>query len=199
MTESVEEPAGRREGRVRLRRSGLMAVPAAAIAGGLVVLTAQGLIAAQFAISGIPFVVTADSLHGEGFEQWGYLDQTADGSPNLSDSNGQQVVMVSAIKDATLHNLCQSINLGGVYLVLTAGTGGTPVTAHNLVVDSDQLSATRPRSRTSTWARTPAPWTWSPASPAPWATSPSRPTRSTSPRSGRTTGRPRPRSSRCRG
>jgi hypothetical protein len=140
MTESVEEPGGRREGKVRLRRSGLMAVPAAAIAGGLVVLTAQGLIAAQFAISGIPFVVTADSLHGEGFEQWGYLDQTADGSPNLSDSNGQQVVMVSAIKDATLHNLCQSINLGGVYLVLTAGSGDTPVTAHNLVVDSDQLS-----------------------------------------------------------
>jgi hypothetical protein len=117
-----------------------MAVPAMALAGGLVVLTAQGLIAAQFAISGIPFVVTANSLHGEGFEQWGYLDQTADGSPNLQDGNGQQVVIVSAIKSATLHNLCQSINLGGVYLVLTAGSGDTPVTATNLVVDSDSLT-----------------------------------------------------------
>lgn len=140
MTQSEAEPGGRREGKVRLRRSGIMAVPALAAAGGLVVLTAQGVIAAQFAISGIPFTVTASNLHGDGFEQWGFLDQTADGSPNLSDSNGQEVVMVSAIRSATLHDLCQSINLGGVYLVLTAGSGGTPVTATNLVVDSDQLS-----------------------------------------------------------
>lgn len=140
MTQSEAEPGGRREGKVRLRRSGIMAVPALAAAGGLVVLTAQGVIAAQFAISGIPFTVTASNLHGDGFEQWGFLDQTADGSPNLSDSNGQEVVMVSAIRSATLHDLCQSINLGGVYLVLTAGSGSTPVTATNLVVDSDQLS-----------------------------------------------------------
>jgi hypothetical protein len=36
--------------------------------------------------------------------------------------------------------MCQSIDLGGVYLHLTAGTGSTPVKASDLVADSDQLS-----------------------------------------------------------
>ncbi len=128
-----------RRGRVRLRRTALMGVPAAVAAAALVVLTAQGAIAAQFSISGIPFTVSAHQLKGTGFEQYGGLDNMAPGSPNAGDTGGQEVVVVSAIRDATLHNLCQSVNLGGVNMVITAGNG-TPVTAHDLVTDSSVIS-----------------------------------------------------------
>jgi Family of unknown function (DUF6230) len=133
-------PRGSGPGRVRLRRFAALAVPAGLAGAGLVVLTAQGVLAAQFSISGIPFTVTAKQMDGTGFEQFGYLDNTADGSPNLTQENGQELVMVSAIKSATLSDLCQSISIGGTYLVIRAGRGSTPVSATNLVVDSDQLS-----------------------------------------------------------
>ena len=126
-------------GRVRLRRFAALAVPAAVAGGALVVLTAQGVLAAQFAISGMPFSVTATQLTGYGLEQYGGIDNTAPGSPNLAGENGQQPVFVSAIRTAQLQNLCQSVSLGFVNLVIRAG-GSTPVSASNLIVDSDQLT-----------------------------------------------------------
>jgi hypothetical protein len=132
-------PPSARQGRVRWRRFAALMIPATAAGGVLVVLTAQGVLAAQFAISGIAFTVTADKLDGTGFEQFGSLDNTAPGSPNLQSTGGQQIVMVSAIQSAQLTNLCQSVNLGAINLVLRAG-GSKPVQATTLVVDSDQLS-----------------------------------------------------------
>jgi Family of unknown function (DUF6230) len=132
-------PSSSRQGRVRWRRFAAVMIPATAAGGVLVVLTAQGVLAAQFAISGIAFTVTADKLDGTGFEQFGALDNTAPGSPNLQSTGGQQLVMVSAIQSAQLTNLCQSVSLGGIDLVLRAG-GSKPVQATTLVVDSDQLS-----------------------------------------------------------
>ncbi|HEY3873113.1 MAG TPA: DUF6230 family protein [Actinocrinis sp.] len=129
-----------RTGKVRLRRFAALMIPSTAVTGLLVVLTAQGALAAQFAISGIPFEVTATQLKGTGFEQYGSIDNTAPGSPNLTAEGGQQLVMVSVIGDATLVNMCQSIDLGGIYLHLSAGTGSTAVHATDLVADSDQLS-----------------------------------------------------------
>ncbi|MBY8883620.1 DUF6230 family protein [Streptomyces sp. PTM05] len=140
MASNSVPPTTARVGRVRLRRAAIMAGPAAAAAAVLVVLTAQGAIAAQFSISGIPFTVTAKQLQGNGFEQYGGLDNMADGSPNAGDSGGQEVVVVSAIKDATLTDLCQSVNLGGINMVIRAGTGSTPVSAHDLVTDSSVIS-----------------------------------------------------------
>jgi hypothetical protein len=128
------------QGRVRLRRFAALAVPAAVAGGALVVLTAQGVLAAQFAISGMPFTVTATQLTGYGLEQYGGIDNTAPGSPNLVDENGQQPVIVSAIRTAQLTDLCQSVNLGFVNLVIHAGSGSSPVSASTLVTDSDQIS-----------------------------------------------------------
>lgn len=128
------------QGRVRLRRFAILAVPATVAGGALVVLTAQGVLAAQFAISGMPFTVTATQLNGTGMEQYGGIDNVAPGSPNLQDENGQQPVIVSAIHSATLANLCQSVNLGFVNLVIRAGQGSKPVSAENLIVDSDQIT-----------------------------------------------------------
>ncbi|WP_329562927.1 DUF6230 family protein [Kitasatospora sp. NBC_01266] len=127
-------------GRVRLRRAALMAIPACVAGGVLMALTAQGVLAAQFSISGMPFTVTADQLNGTGFEQFGGMDNMIDNSPNAGNTGGQVLVAVSAIKTATLTNLCQSVNLGGTNLKITAGGGSTPVTATGLTTDSDVLS-----------------------------------------------------------
>jgi hypothetical protein len=116
-------------------------IPATLAGGALVALTAQGVLAADFQISGIAFTVTADHLHGDGFEQWGAIDNTVDGSPNQTATGGQVTVVVSAIQHATLTNFCQSVNLGAINLVLRAGRDPKhPVTGTDLVVDSDALS-----------------------------------------------------------
>ncbi|MEU6986519.1 DUF6230 family protein [Streptomyces sp. NPDC046324] len=130
----------RRRGRVRFRRSALMAAPACAIAATLVVLTAQGALAAQFAISGMPFTVKADTLKGTGFGQFGALDTMPEGSPNAGDTGGQVLVIVTAIRQAELTNLCQSVELGGTHLRITAGNRGTPVKATGLTTDSTEIS-----------------------------------------------------------
>ncbi|BCL32834.1 DUF6230 family protein [Streptomyces aurantiacus] len=129
-----------RRGRVRLRRAAVMAVPATAIAAGLMILTAQGALGVQFAISGMAFTVTATNLDGRGFEQFGALDQMAEGSPNEGDTGGQVLVVVSAIKNATLTKLCQSVDLGGTNLLITAGQGAQKVTATDLTTDSTELT-----------------------------------------------------------
>lgn len=134
---ALRKPHSRRIG---WKRFAALMAPATAAAATLVVLTAQGVLAAQFSISGIPFTITADKLNGTGFEQWGLLDNTAPGSPNLQQYGGQMVVVVTALHQATLTNLCQSINLGGTNLVLRAGGNGNPVQATDMVVDSDQMS-----------------------------------------------------------
>jgi hypothetical protein len=107
---------------------------------GMMVLTAQGVLGAQFAISGMPFTVTADKLTGTGFEQFATLDQMIPDSPNQGDTGGQVVVIVSAIDKAELTNLCQSISLGGTNLKITAGGNGKPVSARTLVVDGDEVA-----------------------------------------------------------
>ncbi|WP_406861642.1 DUF6230 family protein [Streptomyces sp. HUAS MG47] len=129
-----------RRGRVRYRRAAYMGLPALAAAAGLVVLTAQGALAAQFAISGMPFTVAADSLEGRGFGQFGGLDHMAEGSPNEGDTGGQVLVIVTAIREAQLTNLCQSVELGGTFLKITAGNKGTDVKATGLTTDSTDIS-----------------------------------------------------------
>jgi hypothetical protein len=133
------------EGKVRYRRAAIPGLAALAITGGLVMLTAQGALGVQFAISGMPFVVTADHLQGQNFEQFGGIDNTVRvdnkcQNPWLKSSNCQAVVMTSVIGDAHITNLCQSVNLVGINLVIRAGNKGTPVHASNLILDSTDLS-----------------------------------------------------------
>jgi hypothetical protein len=128
------------EGKVRYRRAAIPGLAAVATTGALVILTAQGALGVQFAISGMPFVVTADHLQGTNFQQYGDLDSGLKGNPWLKSSNGQAVVMTSVIGDAKVYNLCQSVNLVGINLVIRAGSGSTPVHATNLVLDSTDLS-----------------------------------------------------------
>ncbi|MFD9692190.1 DUF6230 family protein [Kitasatospora sp. NPDC059146] len=138
--ETPQTPTGTRRGRVRMKRSALMAVPVVAVGGILMTLTAQGVLAAQFSISGMPFTITADKLDGDGFAQFGSLDSMIPDSPNAGNTGGQVLVAVSAIKAAQITNLCQAVDLGGVSLVIHAGDKGTPVSASDLTTDSDLLS-----------------------------------------------------------
>lgn len=143
MSDGLEEattPAPSRRGRVRLRRAAVMAVPAGLLGATLMVLTAQGVLAAQLSISGMPFTVTADKLEGEGFEQFGALDSMIEHSPNEGDTGGQVLVVVSAIKKAKLTNLCQSVDLGGTNLLIRAGRGSTKVEATTLATDSTLIT-----------------------------------------------------------
>ncbi|MBO4256178.1 cholesterol esterase [Streptomyces griseorubiginosus] len=138
--ESGSSPDPARRGRVRLRRAAVMAVPAVGALAGLAILTAQGALGVNFYISGMPFTVTAKSLDGTGFEQFGALDNMADGSPNAGDTGGQVLVVTSAIKKATLDSLCQSVDLGGTNLLIKAGSGSSKVQATDLTTDSTLLT-----------------------------------------------------------
>jgi Family of unknown function (DUF6230) len=119
-------------GRVHWRRFALLFVPAMAAAATLVALTTEGVLAASISVSGSAFEVSADQLQGTGFEQFGGVVTDAKGNPHP--------VAISAIQKATLTNLCQSVSVGGVTLRITAGGGGTPASADNLIVDADSQS-----------------------------------------------------------
>jgi len=114
-------------GRVRWRRFAIVAVPAVVVAGLLIGLTAEGAIASSISVSGEEYLITASKLTGTGFEQYG---------GTISGASGSQPVIISAIHSATLTNLCQSVTVGPITLHLTAGGGGTPVSAQNLIVDA---------------------------------------------------------------
>lgn len=125
-------------GRTSLRRLGLVAVPTLVLAGALGVMMANGAIAASFAVSGQQFKLTADSMIGHNFVEYGGVDGHADGS--------KFPVADSAFKTATITNLCQSVvtplpGIGDVTLIIRAGAKGNPVQASDLVIDMQQLNA----------------------------------------------------------
>jgi hypothetical protein len=129
------ESPGQPQGRVRWRRFALMLVPSLGAAGALIGLTASGVLASSISVSGQSFTVTAKTLQGTGFAQYGSILQTA---------KGPKPVAVSVIQGADLTNLCQSVTtptpVGNITLRLTAGDNGTPAHADNMVVAADQLS-----------------------------------------------------------
>ncbi|MER5504278.1 DUF6230 family protein [Streptomyces sp. NPDC002766] len=130
-------------GGTRWKRFAVVMVPSVAATAAIGVALAQGALAASFSVSGQQFKVTADQLEGDGFSQYGALDQgyTLDGKKTV------HPVAVSAFKSASIKSLCQSVVtpdvpiLGSVSLILKAGGGDTPVEANNLYIDLDDLSA----------------------------------------------------------
>lgn len=123
-------------GKVRWKRFAALMVPAGLGAAALIAMTANGSIAASFAVSGQSFKVSADQLRGTGFAQYGTLDETQKGA--------KHPVAISVIGHAKLKNLCQSVlinsPIGTLTLLVNAGQGSTPASADNMVVDASQLS-----------------------------------------------------------
>jgi hypothetical protein len=123
-------------GRTRWRRFAIAMMPATVIIGGIVVGLANGAVAASFSVSGQQFKVSADNLHGTGFRQFSSLDTAADGT--------QIPIAGSVIDNATLTNLCQSVNVPNplgmrIVLRIEAGGGGTPATAQGLTIGLTKL------------------------------------------------------------
>jgi hypothetical protein len=127
-------------GKTRWKRFAVVMVPSVAATAVIGVSMAQGALAASFSIAGQSFKVSADTLHGTGFGQYGTVDVA---------KNGKQVpVAVSSFKDATIHNLCQSVPvqvpvLGTYTMKIQAGGGSQPVTAKNLFIDMTDLKASQ--------------------------------------------------------
>ncbi|ROP34112.1 DUF6230 family protein [Couchioplanes caeruleus] len=130
-------------GRTNWRRFGVVMALSAVATAGMVSLISNGALAATFVVSGQQFKVSADELVATGFIQYGTVDARLDPGSNPP-SQKPEPVAVSAMKTATLKNLCQSVvtdlgDFGSVSLVIRAGTGTQPVTARNMVVDMSQL------------------------------------------------------------
>ncbi len=130
-------------GGTRWKRFAVVMVPSVAATAAIGVALAQGALAASFSVSGQSFKVTADKLDGQGFSQYGALDQ----GTGLDGKAALHPVAVSAFKSADITGMCQSVVtpniplLGSVSLVLKAGGGGTPVHADNLYIDVEDLGA----------------------------------------------------------
>ncbi len=125
-------------GRTSWKRLGLVMIPTVVAAGALTVAMANGAIAASFAVSGQDFQISAGTLTGHGFANYGTVDATKAGKPIP--------VAVSAFKSADITDLCQSVVttlpfIGDVTLTIRAGAKGTAVHADNLIIDMTQLKA----------------------------------------------------------
>jgi Family of unknown function (DUF6230) len=130
---SVSKSSNSARGKINWRRFAIVAVPAIAVAGTLVGLTAKGALASSISVSGQEFTITAAQLNGSGFAQYG--------SELPNSKGGQTPVIVSSIKSASMASLCQSVTVLGMTVHLTAGGGGSPVSASNLVVDANDQTA----------------------------------------------------------
>ncbi|WP_344397999.1 DUF6230 family protein [Streptomyces longisporus] len=129
-------------GHTRWRRLAVAMVPTLLASAGLCTAMARGALAASFGVSpnsftvsGESFQISASTLDGQGFVQFGVLDRGAHASYPEA---------LSGIRSADLYDLCQSVVqdvpvLGPVTLRLTSGSGGTPAHADRLVADSHDL------------------------------------------------------------
>jgi hypothetical protein len=102
----------------------------------LLVGIAQGAFAATFTVSGTSFKVSADSLTGTGFVQYGSID--------VSGSSAHPVA-ISGFKTASLNGFCQSVFLPGLPLVgdvtmRIAAPGTAGMSADNLLVGLTDLN-----------------------------------------------------------
>ncbi|MER7459882.1 DUF6230 family protein [Micromonospora sp. NPDC126480] len=116
-------------GHTRWSRFAVMMASVAAVAAVIVFAVADGALAASFLVSGQTFKISASKLQGEGFVQYGGVAREVDGTRNP--------VAVTGIRDAEIFDLCQSVKVPGapVVLTITAGGGGRPATAKDLVLD----------------------------------------------------------------
>jgi Family of unknown function (DUF6230) len=123
-------------GRVRWRRFAIVLVPAFTLLFLMMILTAQSVFAVTLNISGRPFIVTAQELRARNFEEFGVLGSSIE----LHTKNHSIALAATAMSSASITHLCQTVNIGGVDMIITAGNGRTPVSATDLIVYADKFS-----------------------------------------------------------
>lgn len=123
------------KGGTRWRKFAILLVPSLLLGIGMLVMTANGSMAASFAVSATSFKITADKMEGEGFAQYGSIA--------LDGKDGEHPVAPAGIEVAKIYNLCQSAvyetPLGTYTIRISAGTD-EPVEANNLILDTDDLT-----------------------------------------------------------
>lgn len=123
------------EGRVKWKKSAVVALPAVVAVGAMAVVMAQGALAASFAVSGTSFQVSSSKLSSKGLASYVQTDRSVDGK-------GHPVALLG-IGEATLSDICQSAEVdtpvGKVVFKLTAGGPAGEVTASSLVIDGEDL------------------------------------------------------------
>lgn len=128
--EAAERRGGTRWGRFALALGGGLGV-----AGVVVAMTMEGVLAASFAVAGNSFEVTASRLTGTGFTQYGDIASPVE--------EPDQPVAVATFNSAQLSDMCLSSRLdlpvGEATLVMTAGED-TPVDAGSMTIDIAQMS-----------------------------------------------------------
>lgn len=131
-----------RRGRVLLAT--VPTVAALALLGGGV---AQGAVPVSFAVSGSQFKISASSLEGTGFSQYaGIASQVGSQFPKAIDPKLDHPIAIANIREATLHDLCQSIKvpvpvIGAVSMLIRAGEDAdNPVTAKDLQIGMENLA-----------------------------------------------------------
>jgi uncharacterized protein DUF6230 len=123
------------QGRTRWRRFAALSVPAVIAVGGIMFGLTNGAIAASLDVSGQSFKVSADKLVGTGFAQFSGQNKLADGT--------LIPVAESAIGHAELTNLCQSVKVPNLPIVLRIEAGKdpkNPATADNMLIGMSSLS-----------------------------------------------------------
>lgn len=119
------------------------AIPSTLIASGLMVGVANGAVPVAINIAGDSFKVSADVLDGTDFKQFASVAVEPGGDPTTGE--GAHPVAASAIGQASLTNLCQSLTVDTpwgttVSMVISAGDQGTPAQASNLLIGLQELS-----------------------------------------------------------
>ncbi|WP_171166325.1 DUF6230 family protein [Streptomyces sp. I05A-00742] len=124
-------------GGTRWKRFAVVMVPSVGAAAAVTMAIAQGALAASFQVSGQQFQITADHIHGEGFGQYGAMEDT---DPKAKD---HKAVAVVGMNKADITNLCQAVNVptpfGAVGLKLKAGGGKKPAHAEKLYLDANEM------------------------------------------------------------
>jgi Family of unknown function (DUF6230) len=135
-------------GKTRWRRFTILFAPALAVVGLMVYGVLTGVVAVSFAISGMPFKLSASNMSGNGFVQYATVDPVTNAStlPSASTAGNNVADTVTVLGTAQISNLhqtvCAGLPGGGNLLVtIDAGGGGNPATASNLVVDAPLLTA----------------------------------------------------------
>jgi hypothetical protein len=149
-------------GKTRWRRFMIILGPAFGVVALMVYLVATGVIAVSFAMSGIPFKLSASNLSGDNFVQYATVDPVTNNTSGalLPAASTQSVggttydaVTITVLGSASIANLHQTVcapipaPLGTVLphnkllVTIDAGGGGSPATATNLVVDAPLLNA----------------------------------------------------------
>ena len=137
-------------GKTRWRRFTILFAPALAAIALMVYGVMSGVVAVSFAMSGLPFKLSASNMSGDGFVQYAFVDPVTnpDGQiPSASVSGKNVADTVTVLQTASISNLhqtvCGTLPTGGALLVtIDAGGSGNPATATGLVVNAPLMTAT---------------------------------------------------------